>query len=519
MMRKTAERLMRKAAGIRLNNAGMSLVEVIVAVMILSMTAIPVMHSLTTAAYYNLKARNRQNVTFAAESLMEAFKGYDIFDSEHPLTSPDAPDIILPDANKDTLEWLFSGKGDSKETLRAMLGAVEIGEPSAVFSGPQPQTAEFTIPGMKTEDGRTYYVRIKAGPRKENNILELENFSDETDAVYIGETAKEDELIEFIKNDFLDNYCKQEQEDAGKSSFWKAVSKVDMRGEELTTSEIGDALDGYLRAKSREVTYIVGDKDSDGVADVRCEVKYKYGIDEIPCRIRLEEASSEPDTESGGSGGIQIEKNPEEGIVPPIDNYEIKNIPIDELNLDDALKKQLKGDGGWLTTKADEYKEGGFDQQKDTSRAFDRLFIYYYPEYKLSAAGWDGGFKDSIIIKNEPDISFDCYLIKQRTADLGTATLKNRDRDYKVEVKAESNGDKIRLFHNLYENIGGGTAPSEGNITINSFAGNEAYNSEKASKKNKALVYSLTIEIMENDENGRVVSSLEGTMNEQLVNF
>lgn len=64
--------------GKKLNNKGMSLVEVIVAITILGLVAVPVLHSLTTAMVYNAKARNRQEMTLTAESIMETFKGYDL---------------------------------------------------------------------------------------------------------------------------------------------------------------------------------------------------------------------------------------------------------------------------------------------------------------------------------------------------------------------------------------------------------------------------------------------------------
>ena len=60
------------------DHRGMSLVEVIVAITILGIVAVPVLHSLTTAMVYNQKARTRQEMTLTAESIMETFKGYDL---------------------------------------------------------------------------------------------------------------------------------------------------------------------------------------------------------------------------------------------------------------------------------------------------------------------------------------------------------------------------------------------------------------------------------------------------------
>ena len=70
--------MMRRRRKTKLNNGGMSLVEVIISITILAVVAIPVLHSLTTAMVYNTKARIRQEMTLKAESIMESFKGYSL---------------------------------------------------------------------------------------------------------------------------------------------------------------------------------------------------------------------------------------------------------------------------------------------------------------------------------------------------------------------------------------------------------------------------------------------------------
>ena len=62
----------------RLSNSGMSLVEVVIAMAILSIVVVGVMQSLTMAMVYNKKARTKQDTTIKAESIMELFKGYNM---------------------------------------------------------------------------------------------------------------------------------------------------------------------------------------------------------------------------------------------------------------------------------------------------------------------------------------------------------------------------------------------------------------------------------------------------------
>lgn len=62
----------------KLNNKGFTLVEVLVAMIILSIVAIPILSGLVTSVRINAKARTTQQVTTVAESVMERFKGTDI---------------------------------------------------------------------------------------------------------------------------------------------------------------------------------------------------------------------------------------------------------------------------------------------------------------------------------------------------------------------------------------------------------------------------------------------------------
>ncbi len=66
----------RCAKKVKLNNAGFSLVELIIAVIILGICLGPILRSFVLASKYNAQSRKNQTVTSAAESLMEGFKAY-----------------------------------------------------------------------------------------------------------------------------------------------------------------------------------------------------------------------------------------------------------------------------------------------------------------------------------------------------------------------------------------------------------------------------------------------------------
>ncbi|MDE6129037.1 MAG: type II secretion system GspH family protein, partial [Lachnospiraceae bacterium] len=62
----------------KLNNKGLSLVEILVAVVILALVTGPLLHSFVSAARYNQRAKERQRTTTAAQSVMEGFKAFDL---------------------------------------------------------------------------------------------------------------------------------------------------------------------------------------------------------------------------------------------------------------------------------------------------------------------------------------------------------------------------------------------------------------------------------------------------------
>ena len=147
----------------KLNNRGLSLVEVIVAITILSLVIVPTLHIITTAATYNAKARKRQAANVSAESIMEAFKGYDM----------------------DTLKAMFaSGNGEitdggvTKNFYDPLAGGVYSVDDS------NPDSIVFDIEGLTSDEGKTYNIEVTATPKIEGNVVKVDNFNLSKDCVY-----------------------------------------------------------------------------------------------------------------------------------------------------------------------------------------------------------------------------------------------------------------------------------------------------------------------------------------------
>ena len=61
-----------------MNNQGMSLIEILVAIMILAIVSGPLLHALATSISMNARAKERQRVITIAQSIMEGLKAYDV---------------------------------------------------------------------------------------------------------------------------------------------------------------------------------------------------------------------------------------------------------------------------------------------------------------------------------------------------------------------------------------------------------------------------------------------------------
>ena len=77
----------------QLNNEGFSLIELLIAIVILSIIVVPLLHSFVTSARTNAKSRNTMHATAIAEDVMEQFEAHtleemaDTYETITPLIS------------------------------------------------------------------------------------------------------------------------------------------------------------------------------------------------------------------------------------------------------------------------------------------------------------------------------------------------------------------------------------------------------------------------------------------------
>lgn len=75
----------------KFNNGGMSLIEVIVAIVVLSIAVIPIMYTFVYSIKHNAQARERQRAIAAAQTIMENFKANSVVDIDAQFSSGSFP--------------------------------------------------------------------------------------------------------------------------------------------------------------------------------------------------------------------------------------------------------------------------------------------------------------------------------------------------------------------------------------------------------------------------------------------
>lgn len=448
----------------KLNNAGMSLVEVIISITILALVAIPVLRSLTTAMYYNAKARTRQSVTLSAESLMETFKGYDL------------------EELKSLFEQAQTGDDATKAAARAALGISDADGfvyPSDLSVDPLPP---FRVNGLKSDDGNTACdIEVTVTKQDVAELMEIDNMLPTRDAIFRADISYNSTAWDKALADFQANY---------QDAFLTELNTLDERDRELTQSDIDLS---HLTLYQRELIFNVS---NDGTNDVvTASMVYVYYIKEHPYFEKVvtpeegdaEEGEAESETESESEAITYEEKE-----------FNYPENTADYFKIVMPLSDYAPAAGAGEYTVYTNPVEGGV-------HPLQRLMIYYYPAYDMER-------DEVIIVKNNVGLNLDCYLVKQKNAGLTNAQLEWKETNYKPGVSCTGSGNMV-LYHNLNKNLGGNSSPGgAGHITT--FSAVKDYAGDNF-KVQRVLVYKLEMKVF---SNGSEIASFEGTTNQYMSN-
>ncbi len=430
----------------------MTLVEVIVAMTLLTIVIVPVLQGITASMYYNGKARNRQNVTIEAETIMETFKGYDLESLENMFTSGSGI------ANIDAAGYEAPADMDADDLL-------------------------FKINDMKTENGRLYDVELKATKTvKTEDVMELGNADGTKDAIFRGNSSYDANAFDKAKDDFIANHL------SVPGGFLEQITAIDVRTgtpDELTDADIDLT---KLVLQEKETVYTI--TSDGGNYKASAKMVYRYFIKDHPYYG--------PDLDGDGE-------------LEDVDEEFSFSYPADDSDGDgnyDTITSLIEIELALDPEDVDFYN-------LTTAAGLERVFIYYYPSYSnteedeiIKIDNQTGVELECYLLKQKlPGATFASLYNNEQgyspTVSCVGGTVKLL-HNFKDNIADDSDIA-------MPANVSTGTFSAVVDYTDDTKAdGTKA----KLLRKNKVLVYNLELKIYDNDTTN-VVTELKGTMTEK----
>lgn len=186
----------------KLNNRGLSLVELLVAVTILAVITVPMLHMFVTSGKINAKSRVTLRATFLAQDVLESLKAYHVEELQDQFNG--RTDFVLVDRT------LLDGAALSEDIAQE---SSENGTDAA--GNPKPGLYYFTMKNVHMEKSR-FDVRIKVDARgytegntdasahekqpNSSNVAYITSMNKDTDASYQQTKLLEAEVFQEVRN-------------------------------------------------------------------------------------------------------------------------------------------------------------------------------------------------------------------------------------------------------------------------------------------------------------------------------
>lgn len=440
----------------KLNNQGLSLIEVLVAVVILALVTGPILTGFVSAISYNAKAKEKQRVTTAAQSIMEGFKGYTIEDLCFQFNGI-SPFMVVGDAGS------FWETPLSDHVLDGVIAADGIPDtgimttPSGeqVFVPAPDNCYEFVLQNITFEsalfDAKVTVVPHVAadGIAGVQNITGMETMNGYLDAVYKQSASNDEAMYGQVLSTVLeklndkDEIYEYELEhlDKDKISVWKETD--------------------------------INISSSAGIDTVTVECTYYYTVTDYPYYYFDETVGAEGEEVEG------LFSMPETGM------------PVDFVSAPTAIV---------------------YDNTNTAANGakLDDVYIYYYPAY----GNVDGTriASETIAINNSTGTVKDVYLVKQTNLNLSNGQLFTCESSYTPDIIGSGS---VNLYHNLHENL---ASPGSAVGTVN-FTGVNA-TANLLENESVVLLYDVQVAVYEQGAaaagfTGTPLLVLDGSMNDK----
>lgn len=425
----------------KLNNRGMSLIEVLVAIIILALVTGPLLHSFVTGIRLNAKAKEKQRLTTAAQSIMEGLKAYDM---EHICLQFNGGAMRLI-ANAGSY-YEIGGISDHNGDGIIDSGEVSINPADGTFLPASNGTYAFVLENVKFDgvdviSDKYYDARIDISPNTVWNpslagggsvdLIDIVDMNEYLDAVYKQPANTDQGMYALIVQNLLDELNdKNKSGDELELHDLEMMAKPENGGAKLTVNKI--------------MTVTVSEGGDSSINIVTVETKYVY---EATGFTYTNEAGVEQEL-SGFSG------------------------------------EEFAADSGTVV----------YDNTNTAANGarLENVYLYYYPAYPryspYSSSEVTIAAEKIILQNNTAEKNF--YLIKQLDNSISHANLSVYENKYSASVAGSG---AITLYHNLKEDLSSGNTlftPSISGVT-------EGASGSMLENKQEILLYNVKISLYE----------------------
>lgn len=446
----------------KLNNKGLSLVEIIIAMVILTVAVVPTLRTFSSATGFNSKARRNMQAITVAEAVMESFKGYSV---EDLCKQFNVNGVTYCTCGKTTASCSKYGHDAAHKLAIYKLphDSLSVTATGAILDSDNKlnEAADdfvFTISGCQQEN-RKYdvVVNVKKVAAYDDKVLKTELMNAYKDAVIqLDESGITDiyTLMETTAKDYLTN------------NFSAPTGYV-------ADSMAFDSL--QINSLDRVITVTAAP------GTVTYSIQYTYNMDIVYKYTKTDGATPVPN------------------LTPQVNNTDFAGV-TGTVDVDF---------GGGVTTQT------VFDNSS-TGVDLEQIYLYYYPLYadttkKINAA------TDKICFLNYSGTKLGIHVARQKSTAYNSTQYSIFEHAYKLTV--DGSGNDMTLEHN---NLDKSLADPTQNITQCDFTGNFSNGGggvihtkpiEEATQDKKALLYTVDISVTDASD-PTIQASFSGTKND-----
>lgn len=463
----------------KLNNNGMTLIEILIAMVILTVVLVPMMYSFVRVAFFNIRGRDLQQATVMAQTVMENCKAYPMDDIDTMVTQHN----------------FYSGGGSPDGTYYANKPL-----PSAAPNTP----TEYFMTNIESENKKydiylklTPYMNADGSAAYVNSIMSVENMNPTLDAIFIeGSTldANSKTLSQVGKDAYSDNDPTTTNDVISLISAGIQEHYKNEVGEEFFNEQMADSSVDFYKESVIESSFYGGDTSNPnhGNLTVRRQMVLNMikdattGVEtaQLMCTYYFELKDNKY------TYTAKADASDTTGTTYEWDGWGMAGSAID-----------ADGDGTREVTEYTSfmvYDNSATNDATNHPTKLEKAYLFYYPIYNNATynvpptlTGADG---DIFIVNNALGREVDVYLLKQKNPAIANENhLSTAETTYGANVSATVASNQVNLYHNLNVNIAG-IVNSVGTSTIN-FATPSTVSTDYIEKDDKKLMYNIEVQI------------------------